>query len=186
LGFKHWDVVELWKKFPSLAVSMSLDGTGKKGEFIRDGLDYPQWVENVRRLQRELPHASRHIHFVVSIFNVIDFAEHYRTIVEGGFVKPRRMTFTFLEYPEYLSVQVLKPEIKVVVERDLRAMLTAARDMPDNVRDQISALIEFLNAKDLYGVHGATFSFKTRILDRLRGQNAAELFPALAPMLSRN
>lgn len=55
LTFKHWDVVELWRKFPLLEISMSLDGTGEKGEYIREGLDYAKWCENARRIQRELP-----------------------------------------------------------------------------------------------------------------------------------
>jgi len=185
LRFKHWDVIDLWKKFPNLTVSMSLDGTGEKGEYIREGLDYGKWTENVRRLKHELPHAHRCIHFVVSIFNVIDFSEHYRTMVEGDFVGRDAITFTFLEEPTFLSAQVLKPDLKAAVDSDLRELLASGSDIPGGVRSQISALIEFVHAKDLYTTHGAVFSLKTRVLDRLRGQNAAELFPALEPMLNR-
>ena len=185
LRFKHWDVFNLWRQFPNVTVSLSLDGTGEKGEYIRDGLNYGKWIENVRRLQRELPHVVRRLHFVVSIFNVIDFSAHYRSIVEGDFVERGAITFTFLETPDFLSVQVLKPEIKAAVDRDLRDLLASDIDIPERVRIQILALIEFLHAEDLYPAYGAKFSFKTKILDRLRSQNTAQLFPALEPMLNR-
>jgi organic radical activating enzyme len=183
LKFKHWDVMDLWKQFPNLQVSASLDGVGRKGEYIRDGLDYGKWVENARRLQREVPHAHRAIHFVVCIFNVIDFPEHVKAIVENGFAEPGWITFTFLNSPAYLSVQVLTPALKAEAERKIRQLLSSDLEILPHSRAQIEALIEFMNAEDLYGIHGREFAEKTRVLDHARGQSAAELFPDLAPML---
>jgi hypothetical protein len=162
-------------------ISLSLDGTGRRGEYIRQGLDYAKWVENVERLRRELPHAERNLHFVVSIFNVIDFPEYYREIAAGRFVEPDRITFTFLKWPEFLSAQVLTPDLKRKVQADLR-LLASDSDIPLPVRSQIRALMDFICSKDLHGLHGAAFAEKTRVLDRLRGQNVLELFPALEPM----
>ncbi len=182
LTFKHWDAIELWKKFTHVQISLSLDGTGRRGEYIRQGLDYAKWVENVERLRRELPNAERNLHFVVSIFNVIDFPEHYREITEGRFVDPDRITLTFLEWPEFLSAQVLTPELKRKVQDDLRGLLAADGGIRPPVGSQIRALVDFIGAKDLHTQQGVAFAEKTRALDRLRGQNALELFPALAPM----
>ncbi len=184
LKFKHWDVVELWRRFPNLEISLSLDGAGEQGEFIREGLDYGKWSANVRRIQRELPHAKRNLHFVVSIFNVIDFAAHYRAITEANFVDPSRITFTFLEWPRFMNAQVLKPEIKAQVTKELESLLQAEADLPGSVRAQIHALIEFLHEKDLYPMYGAEFADRTRLLDQSRNQNTASLFPVLESMLS--
>ena len=186
LTFKHWDAVALWRKFPNLQISMSLDGTGAKGEYIREGLNYRDWLKNVDRIQRELPHAKRNLHFVVSIFNVVDFPAHYREILDAKCVDASRIALTFLEWPEFLNAQVLKPEIKFQVEVDLRNLLTSDIELPARMRKQIEALIVFLHEKDLYPVHGAAFSIKTKLLDQTRGQNASELFPALRPMLGDN
>ena len=183
LKFKHWDVIELWKKFPNLKVSLSLDGVGRKGEYIRDGLHFDQWVENVRRLEREVPHARRLLHFVVCIFNVIDFPEHFKAITENCFAEPGWMTLTFLDWPAYLSAQVLMPELKRKAERNLRELLSSGVEIVPHIRNQIEALIKFLNADDLYPSYGKEFAERTRALDQVRGQNAAEVFPDLAPML---
>ena len=183
LKFKHWDVIELWKQFPNLKVSMSLDGVGAKGEYIRDGLDYSKFVSNVERLRSEVPHARRGLHFVVCIFNVIDFPEHLRTIMENGFAEPGWLTLTFLSWPEYLSVRVLTPELKAKAARNLRQLLSSRIKMVPHLRTQVEGLVEFLKGEDLFGTYGREFADKTRILDQSRGRNAAALFPDLAPML---
>lgn len=183
LKFKHWDVIDLWNKFPRVMVNLSLDGVGKKGEYIRDGLDYEKWAENARRLQREAPHVRRNLHFVVCIFNVIDFPEHFKVIADNRFVEPGWLTFTFLDNPAYLSAQVLTPELKAKAARNLRNLLSSSSDAIDHARPQIEALIGFLDAEDLHQAHGKEFAEKTLLLDRIRQQNAVELFPDLAPML---
>lgn len=182
LQFKHWDVIELWKRFPHLEISMSLDGVGQRGEYIRDGLCYHQWVENARRVQREVPHALRNLHFVVCIFNVLDFPDHFKTILDGNFVEPARVTLTFLQWPEHLSVQVLTPELKAKAEKILLDFLASGYPLVAEARTQIEALIEFLQAENLHSVYGRDFVDRTLILDRARGQDALSMFPELAGM----
>ncbi len=183
LRFMHWDAVELWKNFPHLTVNISLDGVGAQGEYIRCGLNYSKWVENLRRLQKELPHATRTLHFVVSIFNVVDLRRHYDTIVEGRFVDPSLITFTFLHWPPFLSVQVLQPELKATVTNEIRVWLAEALEMPRAVKAQLEALLDFMNAADSYPMHGAQFAAKTRLLDGARAEDSLALFPKLRPML---
>ena len=184
LNFMNWDAIELWKKFTDLEVCFSLDGAGAKGEYIRHGLNYAKWKENVQRFKRELTHAKRSIHFVISVFNVTDLREHYETIVQGDFVSEGSMSFTFLEWPEYLSVQVLSTGLKAQVERDIRAWLADSTTLPQAVRIQLEALLRFMHEVDGHPVHGNDFAIKTAILDRARGEDAAALFPKLRPMLS--
>ena len=183
LKFKHWDVIDLWNKFPRVMVNLSLDGVGEKGEYIRDGLDFGKWAENARRLQREAPHVRRNLHFVVCIFNVIDFPEHFNVIAENCFVEPGWITLTFLDNPAYLSAQVLTPDLKAKAVRNLRYLLSSNSETMHHARPQIEALIGFLLAEDLYETHSKEFAEKTSALDRIRGQNASDLFPDLAPML---
>jgi radical SAM protein with 4Fe4S-binding SPASM domain len=184
LRFKHWDAIELWRRFPNMVIRMSLDGVGPQGEYIRSGLNYAKWCENVHRLQRELPQTQRSVHFVVSIFNVIELPRHYQEIVDRRFVDPRNITFTFLEWPDYMNVQVLEPGIKADTARLIVRFLKDNRSVPANVRDQLNALVDYMCARDLYKACGGTFARITRLLDARRGEDAAKLFPALAPMLS--
>jgi hypothetical protein len=93
------------------------------------------------------------------------------------------MTLTFLDWPPYLSAQVLMPELKKTAERNLHELLSSGIEILPHVRNQIEALVTFLGAEDLYETYGKEFAERTRILDEVRRQNAAELFPELAPML---
>lgn len=184
LQFKHWDVIDLWKHFPHLEISMSLDGAGQRGEYIRDGLCYQQWLQNARRVQRELPHAERSLHFVVCIFNVLDLADHFKAILEGNFVEPGRVMLTFLQWPEHLSVQVLKPELKANAEKNLLEFLKSDYPFVPEARAQIEALIDFMKAEDLYSIYGRDFADRTLLLDAARGQDALKMFPELAAMFA--
>ena len=182
LRFMHWDAIELWKQFSQLDLTLSLDGVGTQGEYIRHGMNYDTWVKNALRVKRELPHAKRNLHFVVSIFNVADLREHYETIVRGDYVNANSITLTFLTKPAYMSVQVLTPVLKSQVEREIRVWLSEAPQMPAAVREQLVALIEFMKQTDGYTLHGREFASKTRLLDLARGEDALALFPKLESM----
>ena len=49
LRYGDWDVVDLWRRFPRVRLNLSLDGVGAQGEYIRHGLNYVRWTENVKR-----------------------------------------------------------------------------------------------------------------------------------------
>ena len=183
LRFMHWDAVELWKYFPQLDLTLSLDGVGAQGEYVRSGMDYSKWIENARRLKRELPNVKLGLNFVVSIFNVMYLREHYEAITREKFADPNFINFTFLTTPEYLSVQVLTPELKSAVEREISKWLSQARQMSTGMRDQLRALVEFMNKTDGFALYGREFAFKTGLLDQARGEDALALFPKLEPML---
>jgi hypothetical protein len=52
------------------------------------------------------------------------------------------------------------------------------------VLGQLGALVQFMNERNLYEEHGREFATNTAILDRLRNENALDLFPYLKPMLN--
>lgn len=183
LAFKTWDVVALWKQFPNITICLSLDGVGARGEYIRHGLDYEQWLKNLQRVTREVPHARRKLHFVVSIFNVMDLQTHLRTIIEEGFVAPDRLRLTFLTWPPYLNAQVLPAPLKERCAQSLRALIDDERTFGPAVVTQVRALLHFLEEKDLYREYGQELAQKVTLLDRLRGENAREMFPYLEPLL---
>ena len=122
LSLKHWDIIKLWQKFPRIHISMSNDGVGRLGEYIRYGMDYDKWCEHIGRIKKAVPHAHRSLHFVINAYNVLDFQKHYDTLVACQLVPQENIGFTFLEWPAYLSVQALHPTLKEQARRKLLAM----------------------------------------------------------------
>jgi hypothetical protein len=47
-SFKGTKLFELLPQFQDWQICSSLDGTGEVGEYIRDGLNYKQWLENFK------------------------------------------------------------------------------------------------------------------------------------------
>lgn len=80
-------ILDLWRHFPDITVSISLDHHGDKASYIRHGTDWDQIAANYRLLRSGCPHARIQIDCVVSVLNVLDITE----IVERF-----RMTFDHL------------------------------------------------------------------------------------------
>jgi len=183
LKFKHWDVIKLWKQFQNIRLSLSLDGVEKQGEYIRSGLVYNRWVCNVRRVMEETPHVQRVMHFVVSIFNILDLKYHYDTIIQNGFVDKKNIGFTFLEWPSYLNVQTMPLVLKKLVEQRLIKMIKNDELLEAQGKHNLRSLISFMYKRNMYPIHGEEFVRKTKQLDELRNENVLTLFPELAIMI---
>ncbi|MGO9019795.1 MAG: twitch domain-containing radical SAM protein [Syntrophobacteraceae bacterium] len=183
LTLNTWDAVSLWNKFSNVTLCLSLDGVGAQGEYIRHGLKYKQWLKNLETIRMKVPHAKRKLHFVVSIFNVMELRMHLRTILDSGFVTSDRLRLTFLEWPPYLNVQVLPHPLKEKCIHGLQELIHDEIAFGEAVIIQIKALLQFLSEKDLYEEYGGEFVSQVMLLDRLRGESAAVLFPYLKPML---
>jgi hypothetical protein len=62
-------------KLDSLCLSISIDGVGKKGEFIRKGLDWKIFTDNLLRLEQTLPQAKLILTPTISIYNAYHILE---------------------------------------------------------------------------------------------------------------
>jgi starch synthase (maltosyl-transferring) len=182
LKFMGRDIIELWDMFPSVTVSISLDGAGKQGEYIRHGLDFKQWCRNVNRLRNELPHVKRKLHFVVSIFNIMNLSEHLSLIIDNGFVEADMIRLTFLEWPAYLNAQVLPEYLKKICISRLGAFMNEVQGLSTALANQLRGLIEYVGERDLKPTHAEEFAVKTMQIDSLRGESALETFPELSEL----
>jgi hypothetical protein len=160
-----------------------LDGTGKRGEYIRHGLNYERWKANLNRLKKEVPHAIVLMHFVVSVFNLFCLADHIDEILCHGLIDEKNIGLTFLEWPSYLNVQSLPASLKKEAEGQLRSKVLDSRKYPAHIEKAIGGLIEFLWANDLSD-QGSKFREVTDFLDTVRGENAWATFLELRPILS--
>ena len=48
-SYKGQNIYEMLPKFQDWQICASIDGTGEVGEYIRDGLDYAQWLQNFKQ-----------------------------------------------------------------------------------------------------------------------------------------
>lgn len=191
LRFRRWEILELWKKFSHLYVNLSIDGSGAQGEYIRDGLNWCQWLENVSRLQLQVPHAIINVHFVVSLFNILDLPAHVDALIDAGILQLGKRAgynigFTLLDVPAYLSVTVLPLRLKQVAEQRIgEYCLKLEADAPETAR-ALHGLVALMMAKNDYHQYANQFVAITRVLDERRKQSAELLFPELMQGMTEN
>jgi organic radical activating enzyme len=184
LQFKEWNVIKLWKQFKHIRISLSLDGVGEKGEYIRHGLNYENWKNNIETVMSELPNADRYLHFVVSIFNCLDLDQHLGEIFKNKYITSQNhIALTFLEWPPYLNVQCLHNDLKKIATERLKNMIDNSDYVNGNLKKYLRELIVFMNEKDLYPNYQKEFAQKTKLLDKKRGESIEQLFPDLNLMI---
>ena len=53
--YKGSDVMEIWNRFDPVKIGASLDGMGKRGEYLRKGQSWEQVEENRKRMFEVCP-----------------------------------------------------------------------------------------------------------------------------------
>jgi len=184
--YKKWDILEMLKPFKHVVFHVSLDGAGEKGEYIRKGLNWKRWIKNLKSIRENLPHAILDIHFVVSIFNILDLDWHINEIESiDEFLDPisknLKLGFTCLENPSYLSIQTLPPELKNKAKERLLAIYND-ENTASNIKESMLGIINFIENRDLFKQQRREFLRITKILDNRRKENYLSLFPELKEM----
>ncbi|MGI9434027.1 MAG: twitch domain-containing radical SAM protein, partial [Geminicoccaceae bacterium] len=112
LSYKTLDVTDLWRKFRSVAVGVSLDGLGSRGEYIRKGLDWQQFIINLETVRECCPHVDLSANLTINILNIFDLISIYNHLESHDVFQGIRLEINFLDQPEAYSVQVLPRHVK--------------------------------------------------------------------------
>jgi len=187
LKYKQWDLLYLWSKFSNITLHLSLDGVGERGEYIRKGLNWKKWLENVTFVKNKLPHIKIDMHFVVSIFNIIHIEQHINGIIDNELIDlssngDYKVAFTPLEQPEYLSIQNLSMKLKNKVKQNIEFMVSNNPRVNNSLKNSLKGLLTHMYAQEFPLPYKKEFKDKTILLDKSRKQNYLALFPELQDM----
>ena len=78
LKHKGKNVLEYWKQFKNVDVVASLDGSYKRGEWIRKGTRWSKIVENRKKMKQEIPDTMFGITPTVSAYNVWHLPDFFK------------------------------------------------------------------------------------------------------------
>ena len=70
---------------------ISVDGSGKRGEYIRKGLDYEVLKENIAYLQEHVPQLKLGVQFSLTIFNAWHMSDFYFECVNDLGLGPKSL-----------------------------------------------------------------------------------------------
>lgn len=192
--FKGQDVLSQWKHFKHLSVSASLDGMGKRGEFMRKGQDWQKTEHNRIRMIEECPHVGFELTPTVGILNVIHIPDFIENWIDRGLLEPKKLTVYLIFEPHFYNIQNLPSEFKKRVEQRYAEFFKSCRnklskDDSEHVKAQFMRIINHMNNEEKFETPDNSYAKETFMtfnqkLDRYRNEDLVEVFPELADLYS--
>ena len=181
LRFQGRDAIDLWSRFRDVHVGASLDGSGRRGEYLRKGLRWETAVANREEMLRRCPEVKFVISATVSIFNALHLPDFHREWVEKGYIDCNDFELKMLVFPALYRMQVLPAALKQRVLESYRRHRESFLDTDGSAARDFAATAHALQAQD-YSELLPGFVAMTRRLDQLRGEDCREVFPELAAL----
>jgi hypothetical protein len=184
IKYKNTDIFNLWSKFNNLLVGISIDGTFERGELIRKGFNWKNFVKNVEQFNEKLFLPSqRELEFccTVQALNCFNIMELHRKLYEMSLMKNIDAFFlNFLQTPIEMSVWILDEETK-------KELIEQIQNHIDNFiipNGGLSTKILFENMIKLINMYQKQelipkFIHQIKKLDLVRNENTPKTFPEL-------
>lgn len=195
----------LWSKFKLVMLGCSIDGYGDLNSYIRHPSRWSQVEKNLDHIDQNSPdNIQAWITFTFQAYNANQLIPFFNWVLSKKFKKinfnAKTPIFTPhpLRNPSYLSATVLPQSLKNKITQDLKAWMESdlklfCAQQPDQMRhylvknkddffsickNQISALIDFMNSSDDSALFPEFTSF-TKKVDAIRNQNLHSINPDL-------
>ena len=190
---KLQEFIEKVKDIPHLEIYTSMEAVDGQAEYIRDGLDYSQWMHNVQEL---LKHDSIKAVHCMSTINALCLERLpnllYQLLELKQMYGRERVNFTLniLRFPSFQSALILPPEIRTQDKDRLQDFWNRNQNNPymhEHELNHIQRLIDYLDVVktphsdtfDMPKLHNDFKQFFTQY-DQRRGKNFTQTFARLA------
>lgn len=174
-------------KFENFHIYTSGENTGSRGEYLRDGLDWETWTNNVHQLLGESSAKTVHSMCTInapSVVRLVDYLDWCVGIKEKFGADRFYFTLNILRFPDFQNVLVLPQDIRDIVITDLQKWLGQNKpNINDMEVEHVQRLIGYLKkqnqmSSDRYQMERGFKSFYQQY-DQRRGKNFIETFPEL-------
>ena len=170
---KH-DIFNLWKHFSKVTYSVSIDGFGKLGEYIRTGFKDKKVKENLDKVHKFFgSNAEITINSTFMIYNVFYITEFFDEIHDMPWVMDSNVYPQLLIYPEQLQPKVLPEPLKAKAIEKIENSKWYAK-----FPEKFTAVLTNLKS-DGNPILWNKFVKDTKLLDKKRNDNVLSIFPEL-------
>ncbi|MEN0001551.1 MAG: twitch domain-containing radical SAM protein [Pseudomonadota bacterium] len=186
-AFRDQSIFALWKHFPKLDVTASVDARGARGAFVRSGFDWENFVANVGALRREVPHADIKFGITVSVLNALELTTLIEALIDACDAPYSAFDLHSLQDPPIYRTQILPARLKAQMARDVTAFVgTLNQSDPDfdALSEKLAGIVRYMQADDLSYLQ-RKFARMSGKLDDLRGEDSAAVMPELADVLGK-
>ena len=171
-----------WDRFDTVVVQASLDGMGRRGEYLRKGLLWDNVVSNRERMRKVCPRATFIVLATVSAMNAWHLPDFHAHWLREGYVGRGQFQLNPLFTPEEYCVQVLPSRLKQAVIRKYEEHIETVAQASGDAAGFAGA-VRFMRAQDRSGLL-PRFRELTLKLDAARGERFAEVFPECAELVA--
>jgi hypothetical protein len=157
------EIVDLWSKFKSVKVMLSIDGYGIVNDIIRRPSTWKNIENNLKLYDETADNIVVSINTTVQLLNVDSLVDFASWLLDQKFKKIGHKTdngiyfASLLHYPDYLSVQVIPKSIKERISNDVKQFVKLHPDNKGIAR--LLDIIEFMNASNKENLLSYTLDF---------------------------
>jgi MoaA/NifB/PqqE/SkfB family radical SAM enzyme len=183
LNYANRNYVDLIKNFKQVYFTVSIDGTHKKGEYIRKNLNYEIWKENFKYLIREQDESKGkfkvNTYSTIAMYNLLHVFEMIEEILELNGNSPDDISLNPLSTPIFYNSTVLPKDLKDEFVIKLNEFINKYKDEKyKNLINNLTSLKNHVFSKDDSNLLSNFFDFNEK-LDNLRNESFFEIFPEL-------
>ena len=180
------------KDLPHLEIYTSQEATDQQAEYIRDGLNYESWLDNVEELLQHEVIKALHCMCTINALcldSLPDLLDRLLTLKRSYGRERVSFTLNILRFPSFQSALVLPDYIRNQYRHNLAEWLKLNEGSPllqEHEINHVKRLIDYLDivktphsdAFDLPKLHNDFKQFYTQY-DKRRNKNFADTFPTL-------
>ncbi len=193
---KGRNIVDIWKKFKHVHLSLSIDGTGDLFELVRHNGKWPKTKENLLKIEEA--GIDYWLHPTISLLNIFRIDEMHRDFFEMGLIPIEKKAheeydfnpnFYFTSrfhinpvfWPNYYALETLPNELKQLATEKITKygkQLEKDHGIPFSGWE---GLLDIMNKKEGNPEQFKKFITVTKDLDKLRNQDFLKLNPEFKP-----
>jgi radical SAM protein with 4Fe4S-binding SPASM domain len=185
LKYKKYHIFDIWDKFQNVFVSISIDGSYKRGELLRNGFKWDKFVSHVEQFNERFKNReeTHRLEFACTVqaLNIFDVVTLHKTLFEKGLIYDiDDYHLNFLHGPRNIAVWLLNEKTKEKAKENIRNHIDNFL-IPNKAVGTISAFEGLINYIDLYQEQHLIPEFinKMNYLDLKREENTFKTFPEL-------
>jgi sulfatase maturation enzyme AslB (radical SAM superfamily) len=174
-------ILSLISQFDSVHWTLSIDGVGKIGEYIRNGSDWDTVVKNLEQIislkQSILINTTVSGYCALDLLNLCSWFEQLKLTHT---MQPLELMFSILRDPTAMEVTSLPMELMPRVKENLEKSITLMQDILSNPTEQVNNLQNLLILVNKLETTPSTIFWEfTNDFDQVRGQNFKKTFNIL-------
>ena len=180
------EILEYWKEFKAVDLMISVDMWGKKNEYVRYRSHWSDIIDNLWILDDTPDNINPRLSACVHALNIYDIPDMAESCLNAGFKKVGQIYGKLfhvqtVQFPEYLSTQVLPQKVKdkVVEKWNSYEHLMEHHQWSGNMQNQL----KFMLKEDRSNLFHQLIEYKNS-LDKLHNTNYGDYFPEFEALLN--